>query len=112
MCEADRAVLPSVDGRPEMTGLIGGMDRNGNHVGSVSTVKYPNLTFCDELRVAPEAHLLLLTEALLNPNANREVITQIMFESFDVPAIYVAIQVVVFLFALPYPPFFLFTFFF
>jgi actin-related protein len=51
------------------------------------------------LRTKPEEHPALVTEAAMNPKVNREKLVQILFESFDVPACYVAVQAILSLFS-------------
>lgn len=47
----------------------------------------------------PEDHPVLLTEAAMNPLKNRQHAVEIMFECFNVPFTYVAMQAVLALYA-------------
>ena len=52
-----------------------------------------------ELKVDPSQYPVLLTEAPMNPNKNREKMAEIMFEKFNVPAVNVQIQAVMSLYS-------------
>lgn len=46
------------------------------------------------LRCEPEEHFVLLTEPPLNPPENREYTAEVMFETFNVPGLYIAVQAI------------------
>lgn len=111
--EGPRAVFSNVVGRPKAPGIMIGSEQKDYFVGSEAEEKRGSLilrhpvehgivedwddfekvlhhTFTNELRVNPEEHNVLITETALNPKVNREKLTQLLFDTFNVPGLYVA----------------------
>jgi len=109
--DAPRAVFPPVIGRYNQPVVMFGTGRKEYYIGDeavfkqgILDLKYPmqrgiitnwndmekiwHHCFYNELRIAPEEQPLLLTEDYFNPKADREKTTQIMFEHFNFPSLY------------------------
>jgi len=122
--DAPQCVFPAIVGRPRPgTITIQGGGSKTEYIGDeaiklmgVLNLNYPiaagiveswedmekvwHHAFYNELRIAPnEAKGVLLTEAPRNPKQNREKMVQLMFETFEVKNIYVAIQAVMSLYS-------------
>ena len=110
--DAPRSVFPTIVGKWKMPSLMVSLDQRDIYVGEEAQTKrgvlntsYPieagfiqnwedmervwKHTIYDELRVTPEEHPIILTEAPQNPDANREKMAEMMFEVFNVPCLYV-----------------------
>lgn len=114
--EVPKSVVPTVIGRPlPSRGVVGSDPSSGILVGDDAvrqrnglSLTYPmehgvvkdwhlmetliSHVLHKDLKTNPETRPVLLTEAARNPFSNRERLTELMFETFKVPAMYVAIQ--------------------
>jgi len=114
-----RSVFPTLIGYPKYTSIMTDVEHYSReyYIGEealqlkgVLKLSYPlehgiiedwgamekiwHYTFFTDLRIDPQDHPVLLTEAPLNPRKNREKMAEIMFETFNVPAMYVSMQAV------------------
>ena len=109
--EGPRSVFPSIIGHYKFQKYIGG--EKDYYVGAEAEEKrgmldlnYPidrgeiknwdymekiwDHIFINALKIAPEEHKVLITEASKNQKENRYKIAQIMFETYNIPGLYIA----------------------
>ncbi|BFZ54510.1 Centractin [Savitreella phatthalungensis] len=120
--DTPQCFFPSIVGRPKhvryMAGAVDGdhfIGRRAQELRGLLKVRYPlehgivtdwedmeriwHHIYTEELRVSPEDHPILLTEAPHNPRANRDRAAEIFFETFNAPALFLSIQAVLSLYA-------------
>ncbi|CAK57500.1 unnamed protein product (macronuclear) [Paramecium tetraurelia] len=120
--EDPKCCFPAVIGRPKYDRIKTDLDSKDVYIGNqtlalrdVLALRHPikngivnnwddmeriwHHAIFDELKIEPEDHPVLLTEVPMNPKANREKMTQIVFETFNFPSFYVASQAVLSLYA-------------
>lgn len=120
--DTPKCFFPSCVGRPKhvraMAGAVEGdqfIGRKAQEYRGLLRMRYPmehgmvtdwadmeriwSHIYAEELKILPEEHPVLLTEAPLNPRAHREQAAQIFFETFNVPAMYVSMQAILSLYS-------------
>lgn len=120
--DSPAAYFPSYVGRPKHVRAMAGALEGETFIGpkaqelrGLLKIKYPlehgivtdwddmekiwSYVYEQELKTISEEHPVLLTEAPLNPRANRDTAAEILFEQFNVPALYISIQAVLSLYA-------------
>lgn len=114
-------VFPSYVGRPKYKKVMAGAVEGNIFVGNKAEeyrgllkVSYPInhgiienwndmeniwIHVYNSLKINSEEHPVLLTEAPLNPQKNKEKMAEVFFESFNVPALFVSIQAILSLYS-------------
>ncbi|XP_058295811.1 actin isoform X1 [Hylobates moloch] len=120
--ESPMGVFPTVLGKLRHDNVFVGMEEEDWFIGEevqkrrgklnvqypisrATTTNWENMekiwhhSFYQVLHVAPEQHPMLVTEPPLNPTPSKEKVTQVLFETFNIPALYLANQGVLSLYA-------------
>ncbi|ODQ64534.1 actin-2 [Nadsonia fulvescens var. elongata DSM 6958] len=120
--EQPKTFFPSYVGRPKHTRIMAGALEGETFIGNKAQevrgllkIRYPmehgivtdwddmeriwQFIYNDDLKILPEEHPVLLTEAPINPRSNRQCCAEIFFETFNVPALYISIQAVLALYS-------------
>ena len=117
-----KCYFPSFVGRPKHLRVLAGalegdvfIGQRAQELRGLLKIRYPlehgivtdwddmeriwQFVYAEELKTMSEEHPVLLTEPPLNPRSNRDTAAQILFETFNVPALYTSIQAVLSLYA-------------
>ncbi|KAI4153139.1 MAG: hypothetical protein L6R39_001662 [Caloplaca ligustica] len=117
-----KCYFPSYVGRPKHVRVLAGalegdvfIGQRAQELRGLLKIRYPlehgivtdwddmeriwQFVYTEELKTLSEEHPVLLTEPPLNPRTNRDTAAQLLFETFNVPAIYTSIQAVLSLYA-------------
>ncbi|KAK9457950.1 actin family [Dipodascopsis uninucleata] len=120
--EHPQVFFPTYVGRPKHTRVMAGAREGDYFVGpeaqelrGLLKIRYPvehgiitdwadmeriwSYVYSQGLKIQSEDHPVLLTEAPLNPRRNRAKAAEVLFETFNVPAMFVSVQAVLALYA-------------
>lgn len=111
--EGPRVTFPTVIGRPKVPGIMVGSEQRDYLVGTQATqmsesfkLSYPirhggvedwedmekilDHVFANELQVSPEGQNIIVLQPPLTPSSQRDALTRLLFDTFNVPGVFLA----------------------